>query len=131
MHIAIAILLFVTSVVTLAYWADFFLHGSVNVVEAEWSIRFQRAFPAADAFMSVCAGVAGVGLLADAAYGVALALVTGGALIFLGLMDVTFNVQNGLYAHLRSSWPMRAELVINLWSLGLGAALLVTMLPEV
>jgi hypothetical protein len=127
----IAILLLLTAVVTVAYWADFFVRGTVNVVEEEWYIRFERSFPAADGFMSACAAAAAVGLLADAGYGIAFALVAGGALIFLGLMDVTFNVENRLYRFLRTSWPMRAELVINLWSLGLGAVVLVTMVPEV
>ena len=131
MHTVIAILLLLTAVVTVAYWIDFFVRGSVNVVEDEWYIKFERSFPPADGFMSASCAVAGVGLLVDAAYGVAFALVAGGALIFLGLMDVTFNVENSLYRFVRTSGPMRAELVINLWSLGLGAALLVTMLPEV
>ncbi|RYP86256.1 hypothetical protein EKO23_09900 [Nocardioides guangzhouensis] len=127
----LAALLLLTGVVTVAYWVDFFVRGSVNVVEEEWYIRFERSFPVADGFMSICAALAAVGLLAGADYGVGFALVAAGALIFLGLMDVTLNVDNGLYRLLRTSGPMRAELVINLWCLGLGATLLVTMLPEV
>ena len=131
MDTVLAVLLLLTAVVTVAYWVDFFWHGSVNVVEEEWYIRFEQAFPAADGFMSVCAVVAAIGLLTGHGYGVALALVTGGALLFLGLMDVTFNLVNGLYAYLRASWSMRAELVINLWCLGLGAVLLAVMVGRV
>ena len=131
MDVVFAVLLLLTAVVTVAYWVDFFVHGSVNVVEEEWYIRFERAFPVADGFMSATSVAAAVGVLADADYGVAFALVAGGALIFLGLMDVTFNVGNGLYAALRTSWPMRAELVINLWTLALGAALLAAMVGRV
>ena len=78
-------------------------------------------------FMAFTAGASASGLLTDRGWGVAWALVAAGALVFLGLMDTTFNLQNGLYRHLRTSWPMRAELVINVWSIGLGAAVLVTM----
>ena len=127
MDIALAVLLLVTAVVTVAYWVDFFWHGSVNVVEKDWYIRFERAFPVADGFMSASAAVAAIGLLAGAAYGVAWGLVTAGALLFLGLMDVTFNVGNGLSGHLGRSWPMRAELAINVWCIGFGAALLVVL----
>jgi hypothetical protein len=123
----LGVLLLVTAVVTVAYWVDFFVRGSVNVVEEEWYIRFERAFPVADGFMAGCAAVAGVGLLADRSYGVAFGLVAAGALIFLGLMDVTFNVANKLYGYLSTSWPMRAELVINLWTLALGAVVLVRL----
>lgn len=126
-----AVLLLVTAVVTVAYWVDFFWHGSVNVVEEEWYIRFERAFPVADGFMAASCAVAAIGLLSDEPYGVAFGLVAAGALLFLGLMDVTFNVENGLYSHLAGSTPMRAELVINVWSIGFGAALLVRLVSRV
>jgi hypothetical protein len=128
--IALAVLLLVTAVVTVAYWVDFFWHGSVNVVEKDWYIRFERAFPVADGFMSVCAAVAGIGLLLGEEWGVALGLVAAGALLFLGLMDVTFNVDNGLYRSLPDSWPMRIELFINVWILGLGAFVAVILVSR-
>lgn len=131
MDTGFAVLLLVTAVVTVAYWVDFFWRGSVNVVEEEWYIRFQRAFPVADCFMALACALAAVGLLTDASYGVAFGLVAAGALLFLGLMDVTFNVENGLYRHLVSSSPMRAELVINVWSIGFGVALLVVLVSRV
>lgn len=131
MDIVIAVLLIVTAVGTVAYWVDFFVRGSVNVVDEDWYIKFERSFPAADGFMAACAAVAAIGLLSDAGYGTALALVTAGALIFLGLMDLAFNLDNRLYRLLRTSWAMRTELVVNLWSLGFGAVLLVTMVPKV
>jgi hypothetical protein len=119
----LGVLLLVTGVVTVAYWVDFFVRGSVQVVEADWYLRFERAFPVADGFMAAASLVAGVGLLRGEDYGVAFGLVAGGALVFLGLMDVTFNVQNGLFRLLPGSTPMWAELVINVWSLALGAVL--------
>ena len=120
MDTVIAVLLLVTAVATAAYWVDFFWRGSVHVVEEEWYIRFERSFPVADGFMAACAAAAGVGLLLGDEWGVALGLVAAGALVFLGLMDVTFNVENGLYRRIADSGPMRAELVVNVWSLGVG-----------
>ncbi len=131
MDTVFAVLLILTAVVTVGYWVDFFVRGSVNVVEEEWYIRFERAVPVADAFMSINAALAAIGLLTHASYGVAFALVAAGALIFLGLMDVTFNITNGLYRYLATSQPMRAELGINIWTLGLGAALLAAMVSRV
>jgi len=131
MDTVFAVLLVVTAVATVAYWIDFFWHGSVNVVEEEWYIRFEEAFPVADGFMAASCAVAAVGLFSGASYGVAFGLVAAGGLLFLGLMDTTFNVQNGLYRHLRTSWPMRAELVINVWTIGLGAALLLDLVSRV
>lgn len=133
MDTLLAVLLLITAVVTVAYWVDFFVHGSVNVVDAEWYVKFERAFPAADAFMAISCAVSGVGLLAGspARVGVGFALVAAGALLFLGLLDVLFNVDNRLYAQVRTSWPMRGELVINVWCLALGGVLLGVMLGRV
>jgi len=127
MDTTLAVLLLVTAVATVAYWVDFFVRGSVNVVEEAWYTRFERSFPPADLFLAVCSAVAAVGLLAGEHWGDAFALLAAGALIFLGLLDVTFNLENRLYRFLRSSWPMRAELVINAWSLGLGALLMAVL----
>lgn len=131
MDTTFAVLLLVTAVVTVYYWVDFFLHGSVNVVDEEWYIRFERAFPVADGFMSASSLVAAIGLLLGDSFGVAFSLVSAGALLFLGLMDITFNIDNHLYGYLRKSWPMRGEAVINLWCVGLGIALLVEMVRRV
>jgi hypothetical protein len=81
--------------------------------------------------MSACALVGAIGLLTESGVGVAFSLVAAGALVFLGLMDVTFNVENGLYRHLATSGPMRAELVINVWTVGLGAALVAYLASRV
>ena len=126
----IAVLLLVTAVGTAAYWVDFFWHGSVHVVEEQWYIRFERAFPIADGFMAASAAAAGVGLLTGAAWGQALGLVAAGGLVFLGLMDVTFNVDNGLYRRLADSGAMRAELVVNVWTLGVGGFVAVVLVSR-
>jgi hypothetical protein len=127
----LGILLLVAAVVTVAYWTDFFIRGSVNVVDEEWYIRFERAFPAADALLAVTSTVAGIGLLVGSPWGIAFGLVAAGGFLFLGLMDTLFNLENGLYRYLPGSGPMWAELVINVSSLVLGAWLLVALVPRV
>jgi hypothetical protein len=81
--------------------------------------------------MSVCSVVAAVGLLTGAGYGPAFGLLAAGSLIFLGLLDVSFNLENGLYRRLPASGQMWAELVINVWSLGLGTWLVVYLVGRV
>jgi hypothetical protein len=46
----------------------------------------------------------------------------GSALLYLAAMDITFDVENGLYALAARSDPMKFEIVINVWSLALGVA---------
>ena len=131
MDMVLGILLIVAAVVTVAYWLDFFIRGSVHVVDEDWYIRFERAFPAADLFLAVTSAVAGVGLLAGSPWGTAAGLVAAGGFLFLGLMDTLFNLENGLYRHLPGSGPMWAELVINVSSLVIGVWLLAALVPRV
>jgi hypothetical protein len=124
MRTVLAVLLVVTALGTTAYWLDFFLRGTVHVVEEEWYLRFERSFPVADSWMAACSLVAAVGLLTDSSYGTVFGLVAAGALVFLGLMDLTFNVQNKLFRLLPGSAEMWAEVVIITWCLSLGGVLL-------
>lgn len=121
----LGVLLVVTGVVTVAYWLDFFLRGTVQAVEEEWYLRFERAFPAADGWMAVCSLVAAVGLFTGAGYATVFGLLAAGALVFLGLMDLTFNLQNGLFRLLPHSGQMWVEVVIVAWCLALGGFLAV------
>lgn len=124
MDVTLAVLLIVTAVVTVAYWLDFFLRGTVHVVEEEWYLRFERSFPVADAWMAGASLVAAIGLLGDRSYGVVFGLAAAGALLFLGLMDLTFNVQNGLFRLLPQSAEMWVEVAIIVWCFALGSVLL-------
>lgn len=125
MDTVLGVLLVVTAVVTVAYWLDFFLRGTVQAVEEEWYLRFERAFPAADGWMAACSLVAAVGLFTGAGYATVFGLLAAGALVFLGLMDLTFNLQNGLFRLLPQSGQMWVEAVIVGWSLLFGGFLAV------
>ena len=125
MDVVLGVVLCVTAVVTVAYWLDFFVRGSVQVVEEEWYLRFERAFPVADGWMALCCLVTAVGLFTAGGYATAFGLMAAGALVFLGLMDLTFNLQNGLFRLLPRSAPMWAEVVIVAWCLALGGVLAV------
>ena len=127
MTTALAALLILTAIGVILYWVDFYARGTVHVVEEEWYIKFERAFPPADLWMSACALAGAVGLLTEQSYGVLFSLLAAGSLIFLALMDINFAVQNGLYRLLASSSAMRSELFINLWTLGFGIALIVCL----
>lgn len=123
MDAVLGVLLVVTALVTVAYWLDFFLRGTVQAVEEEWYLRFERAFPVADGWMAVCSLVSAVGLFTGSSYGTVFGLLAAGALVFLGLMDLTFNLQNGMFRLLPGSGQMWVEVVIVVWCLALGGTL--------
>ena len=130
MLITLSVLLIGTAIGLIYYWIDFYVRGGVQVVNEDWYARFQKAFPAADLWTAACALVGAIGLLAGQTYGLLFALLTASSLIFLGLMDVTFSIQNNLYRLVCASGQMKFELFINLWTLGLGLALIVYLWPR-
>ena len=130
MLIAFSVLLIGTAIGLIYYWIDFYIKGGVQVVNEDRYVRFEKAFTAADLWTAVCALVGAIGLLAGQTYGVILTFITASSLIFLGLMDVTFNIQNNLYRLIGTSGQMKFELAINLWTLGLGIALIVHFWPR-
>ena len=117
-------LLILTAVTTIAYWVNYFTGGDVRVVDARWYSAFEGAFPVSDGWMALTSLLAGIGLWSGRAkfaqWGARFGLLAGSALLFLAGMDITFNIENGLYAQLAASDPMKFELVINVWTLVLG-----------
>ena len=130
MEIALAVLLIISALVVIYYWADFFIRGGVNVIKEDWYIKFERAFPPADIWMAICALLGAIGLLTGQAYALLFLALAAGSLLFLALMDITFNVQNRLYPLVATSNEMRFELLLNVWALGLGIGLIVYLWPR-
>ncbi|HXC56043.1 MAG TPA: hypothetical protein VNU97_12170 [Rhizomicrobium sp.] len=120
----LATLLILGAVVTLAYWANYFIAGDVRVLSDYWYSAFEDAFPVADVWMALCMLAAGAGLWRGARSGALFGLMAASALVYLAAMDITFNLEHGLYALLPRSGPMWAETAINATSLGLGLATL-------
>jgi len=107
--------------VTALYWWSYFTGGDVRASEERWYTAFESSFPFADGWMALCMAASGVGLLRNRAWGAPLGLMAGSALIFLTAMDVTFNVQNGMYALAAANGAMKAEIAINIATALLGA----------
>lgn len=116
----LAVLLVVTALVTLAYWVNYFTGGDVKVVNERWYTAYESSFPVADAWLAITSLVAGVGIWRHRPWGPRAGLLAGSALLYLAGMDITFDIENGLYALIPQSPPMQFELLINAWSLGLG-----------
>jgi hypothetical protein len=130
MTIILALLLIISALGTIYYWADFYLRGEVQVIEDEWYIKFEKAFLVADLWgVSACSLIGAVGLLTEQPYGPFFSLLAAGSMIFLALMDITFNIENNLYPLIATSSQMVFELVINLWFLVLGISLIVYLWP--
>jgi hypothetical protein len=113
------------SVLICAYWIAFFLTDwtkpdfvlkSAN--DAPEHLRsvymgFESAFPAADGFVALCFALAAFHLVRQEAKAVLFGLIGSGGLMFLALMDITFNVLHGFYARLGGDFGMQIEAAIN------------------
>lgn len=91
----IGILLFF-SLATLTYWTAFFTSVNVQVRQDEVYLAFERAFPLADAWMGACALLGAIGLLQRRAWGFLLGLLAASSFIFLGLLDLLFDLNEGI-----------------------------------
>ena len=119
--VIIGVLIF-AAVLTALYWVLFFSGSGAAVTNDPRYLAFEYAFPAADAWMAIGAVIGAVGLLRHRSWGVLFALLAGSASIYLGLMDVLFDLENGIY--LLGGVNVDVEVVINVLTLGLGSALI-------
>ncbi len=115
-----------------AYWIAFFLSDLTKpdfthdladprlVQLTAVYMGFELSFPLPDAFVAVTSAIAGLYLLARDAKAVLFGLISGGALMFLALIDIYFNLLHGFYtpAMLATDTGMRIEVAINLACVG-------------
>jgi len=116
----LGVCLILTAVVTVAYWVDYFTSAEVAVVPARWYTAYESSFPLADGWLALTSLLAGIAFWRGGPFAGRLGLLAGSALLYLAAMDVTFNLENGLYPLARASAAMRFEVLINVWSLVLG-----------
>ncbi len=85
------------------FWIGWFLDilksFSPGHVLYEVYIAFESSFPLPDAWIVVLLLISAYGILKEKSYGTFFAAAAGGALVFLGLIDISFNIQQGVYQH--------------------------------
>jgi hypothetical protein len=114
-------------VLVCAYWVAFY-HSNITLPDsvlhpanpgldrfASLYLGFESAFPLADLLVAVAASLAAFYLIGKDAKAVLFGLIGSGALGFLALIDISFNLHHGLYAPrlLANDSGMRLELLIN------------------
>ncbi len=120
---AVTVMLWISAGATVLYWATFFTSGAVQTSSEAAYIAFERAFPAADAWL-VIAAVASAWMLARRdPRALFWGLVAGSSFIYLGLLDTLYNLEHGKYASIDAA--MAAEVMINLFSLAFGPFLII------
>jgi hypothetical protein len=115
----VVLLCFVASIGTVAFWlCFFFVPGSVQSSSEACYLTYEHAFPVADAWMASCLLACGVALLKRRPSSLLWGLLGASALIYLACMDVLYDLENGMYAHVSADGLI--EIVINAFSLSVG-----------
>lgn len=110
-----------------AFWTVYFTADLVRIEDARLKdvyIAYESAFPPADLALAGLLAAAGIALWRGKRSGILLSLLGGSCLVFLGLLDVSFNAQQGIYALGPGEAVM--NMGINGACLGLGIFLILT-----
>jgi hypothetical protein len=110
----------------LVFWALFFTVGMAPADAPPCYFAFERAFPLPDGVLALGLLAAGILPATGRSWARVLTLPCAGALVFLGLVDFSFNLQNGIYASSLIDGLVAAA--INLWCVSLGTVLTVVAL---
>jgi hypothetical protein len=117
----ISILQIITAVGLILFWLGFFTIGLAPEKAPECYFAYEHAFPLPDLLLAAALLAAGVLAIKRNPLGQILALVAAGALIFLGLLDFCFNIQNGIYTS--SVMDLILNAFINIWCVAFGLAI--------
>jgi hypothetical protein len=111
-------------VALLAYWIVWFFVNRqwLASMDTQAYYVFENSFPAADAWLAFACAAGAWSLHKRRPAGLFWLLAGGSASIYLGLMDVLFDLENGIYLAPKGDWgAVGTEIAINVYSLGVGA----------
>jgi heme/copper-type cytochrome/quinol oxidase subunit 2 len=82
----------------IAVWIYLFKYELSNPKRSEVYRAFERSFPLPDlCWITPTLIISAIGLLMDERFGIFFTIISGSSLIFLGLLDISFNLQQGGY----------------------------------
>jgi hypothetical protein len=115
-RIAIIIVMVLAALLTIAYWVVWFGGGRdlLAASHAASYYTFENAFPAADGWLALALLLGALGLALNRPWGLLWGLLAGGAGIYLGCMDVLFDLENGIYLVPKGSDPSAVIIEISI-----------------
>jgi hypothetical protein len=116
------------ALLTVSYWVVWYAGGRDLLASAQTPeyFAFENAFPAADGWLALCALISGIHLLRGRSSAIYWLFLTAGCGLYLGLMDVLFDLENGIYLVPKGGDPVAVgiEIAINILTVTLGAYVL-------
>lgn len=122
----IPILAILTAVGLVLFWIGFFTIGLAPDHPPAGYFVYEHSFPVPDITLSFVLLIGSIWSLKGREQGITILAAGGGALVFLGVLDMSFNFQNGMYSI--SVIDMILNAFINLWCVIFGVAIVVKMM---
>src|SRR5271169_3024460 len=122
----IPILSIITAAGLVLFWIGFFTIGLAPANPPDGYFAYEHSFPVPDIILAIVLFTGAILTMTGAAHGTTLLAAGGGTLVFLGILDISFNLQNGMYSI--SVMDMILNAFINLWCVLFGAAIVVKMM---
>jgi len=122
-NIVIGIGVFAITVIT-AYWITWFTAPELiqsrtpEALDYQVYVNFEQAFPLADGFIAIAALIGVIGLWRMKSWGFLSMMLAAGGAIFLGLMDLLYDIQHSMFVPLNAETTI--ELIIVILTLSLG-----------
>jgi len=122
----IAILELLTAVGLIIFWILFFTVGLAPKNPPAGYLPYEHSFPLPDGLLALLLLAAGTLILLNNPLGANLSLIAAGALVFLGVLDFSFNIQNGMYKTSKMDLVLNA--FINVWCVVFGVAIAIIII---
>lgn len=90
-----AVIMALAALATVGYWIAYFTTGLTHVRADAVYLAFENAFPLADGWMALCFLLGAYYLWRGERTAVLWGISAGSAMIFLGCMDLLFNIEQG------------------------------------
>jgi hypothetical protein len=98
-RVPIIVMMVFAAALIIAYWSLWFGGSRALLASANTQsyFTFENAFPAADCWLALLLLIGALGLALNRPWALLTGLLAGGAAIYLGCMDVLFDLENGIY----------------------------------
>ncbi len=120
----------IVTAVTIMYWMMWFAvpggRDMLAVLPKDHTyLTFENAFPVSDGWMALCSLMASIQLFRDKSSAIPWIFMGSSAGLYLGGMDISYDIQNGIYHLLSQNFgSVVTEMIINVASVGISLAAL-------
>ena len=101
------------------YWIDFFSAGNVHTSDDQAYIAFESAFPLADGYMTACYFASALLLIRQHPLAVPVGIAAGSASIFLGCMDLLYDLQHDKFRNMTLEMAFETGIIITSFTFGI------------